>query len=99
MMPQVSIIQIFVGLISVGLFFYLRTRVGAIASNVKEHLFTPHGVIISMLWGTLLCGFLCMWMFFSVRVMGYTTEISTPDYEGMNQAIGEALDLPKKGKR
>lgn len=72
--------------------WYIKRNFGVVMAQVKEHLFTCHGIVISLIWALLTTGVFCSIMF--VRVSsGDSLSFSYPTEEGISEII-----KPKKGK-
>lgn len=54
-------------------------------TQIKDNLFSIHGVITSVIHLTLVAGALALYIGFRVKVMGQDVSLSTPDY-GMYDA-------------
>lgn len=49
--------------------------------NIKENLFTIHGLLTSVLHGLIVVGLLATWVFVNVQVLGNDVAISVPSAE------------------
>lgn len=82
---QTMVINLITVLAAIGVGLYLKSRWRGVMAQVKEHLFTPHGIVIALIWGIIGVGVTSSVMF--IRVSGGDDmSISYPTEEGIKQA-------------
>lgn len=72
---------------AIALFLYVKGR--TLVGEVKLILFTPASVAVAIMYATMLCGFLSMWMFFNVQVLGNDVAFSMPSSSGIKGKLHE----------
>ncbi len=70
-LSQMNLLKFGVGfLVGTAIFIFARKKFREVMTEVKEHLFTPHGFIIALLLNLLTVGVLASMFFVNVYVLG-----------------------------
>jgi len=70
---------------AIALFLYAKGR--TLVGEVKMILFTPASVAVALMYATMVCGVLSMWMFFNVQVMGNDVSFSMPSEQAIHERV------------